>query len=282
MYEIFPWASEYLPGPARKAAYSSDFVHSFIRQEIKSHRERGIRDEPQDFIDFYLDQIEKTKNITSSTFEEDHMVQSGFDLFLGGSETTATTLRWALLFMVVYPDIQEKIQKELDAVLSPSHLICYEDQKKLPYTNAVIHEITRFSSIILITLPREAVKDTTVLGYFQRYGYPFCSDGTIIVLNIDSALFDPEYWETPHQFNPGHFLDMDGNFVTREAFIAFSVGNRSCLGEVLAKMELFIIFCSLLQTFKFTLPEGVKEVNTDIIFGSTMKPHPYELCEVLR
>ncbi|XP_040468406.1 cytochrome P450 2J4-like isoform X2 [Falco naumanni] len=168
MYEIFPWASEYLPGPARKAAYSSDFVHSFIRQEIKSHRERGIRDEPQDFIDFYLDQIEKTKNITSSTFEEDNMVQSGFDLFLGGSETTATTLRWALLFMVVYPDIQEKIQKELDAVLSPSLLICYEDWRKLPYTNAVIHEITRFSSIILITLPREAVKDTTVLGYFQR------------------------------------------------------------------------------------------------------------------
>lgn len=59
----------------------------------------------------------------------------------------------------------DKVQKELDAVLSPSHLICYEDRKKLPYTNAVIHEILRFSSIVLITLPREAVKDTTVLGY---------------------------------------------------------------------------------------------------------------------
>uniref|UniRef100_A0A8D2PR25 Cytochrome P450 2J6 n=1 Tax=Zosterops lateralis melanops TaxID=1220523 RepID=A0A8D2PR25_ZOSLA len=253
-----------LPGPAQKARFSRDFVRSFVRQEIKRHREKGRIDEPEDFIDFYLKQIEK-----------DNMVQSVFDLFLGGSETTATTLRWALLFMLVYPDIQDKVQKELDAVLSPSHLICYEDRKQLPYTNAVVHEILRFSSIILITLPREAVKDTTVLGYH-------IPKGTLIMVNIDSTLFDPAYWETPHQFNPGHFLDKAGNFVTREAFLAFSAGHRVCLGETMAKMELFIIFCSLLQKFKFTVPEGVKEINTDIIFGSTMKPHPYKLCAVLR
>ncbi|KFP71951.1 Cytochrome P450 2J6, partial [Acanthisitta chloris] len=273
--ETFPWVAEYFPGPVQKLLFSRDFVRSFIRQEIKTHREKGKIDEPEDFIDFYLDQIEKTKNTPNSTFDEDNMVQSVFDLFLGGSETTATTLRWALLYMVVYPNIQEKVQKELDAVLSPSHLICYEDRKKLPYTYAVIHEIIRFSSIVLITIPRRAVKDTTVLGYRLP-------KDTLIMANIDSTLFDPEYWENPHEFNPGHFLDKDGNFVTREAFLAFSAGHRVCLGEVLAKMELFIIFCSLLQTFKFTVPEGVKEVNTDFIFGSTMKPHPYKLCAVLR
>ncbi|NXD10442.1 CP1B1 protein, partial [Nothocercus nigrocapillus] len=59
----------------------------------------------------------------------------------------------------------EKVQKELDTVLNPSHLICYEDRKNLPYTNAVIHEIMRFGSIILVTIPRQAVKNTTMLGY---------------------------------------------------------------------------------------------------------------------
>ncbi|KFQ29509.1 Cytochrome P450 2J6, partial [Merops nubicus] len=258
--ETFPWVAEHLPGPSQKASSSCEFVRCFIRDEIKRHRERGMIAEPEDFIAFYLDQIEKTKNIPNSTFDEDNMVQSVFDLFLSGSETTATSLRWALLYMVAYPDVQEKVQKELDSVLN---------------TNAVIHEILHFVSVVLITIPRQAVKDTTVLGYRVP-------KGTIIMANIDSTLFDPEYWETPHQFNPGHFLDKDGNFVTREAALAFSAGHRVCLGEVLAKMELFIIFCSLLRTFKFTQPEGVKEVNTDIIFGATMKPHPYKICAVLR
>ncbi|NWU51050.1 CP2CE protein, partial [Dromas ardeola] len=106
MCEIFPWAAEHLPGPIKKALFSCDFVRSFIRQEIKRHRERGTIDEPEDFIDFYLEQIEKTRNMPNSTFDEDNMVQSVFDLFLGGSETTATTLRWALLYMVAYPEIQ--------------------------------------------------------------------------------------------------------------------------------------------------------------------------------
>ncbi|XP_068001287.1 cytochrome P450 2J6-like isoform X3 [Melanerpes formicivorus] len=163
--ELLPWVAELLPGPQLKASYSCEFIRSFIRQEIKTHRERGKIGEPEDFIDLYLDQIEKTKNIPNSTYDEDNMVQSVFDLFLGGSETTATTLRWALLYMMAYPDVQEKVQKELDAVLSPSHLVCYEDRKRLPYTNAVIHEILRFGSIVLITIPRQAVKDTTVLGY---------------------------------------------------------------------------------------------------------------------
>ncbi|NXL90979.1 CP2J2 protein, partial [Alectura lathami] len=274
MYEFFPWPLAHLPGPIWKGETCVNFIRSFIRQEIRSHRERGKIDEPKDFIDFYLDQMEKTKNIPNSPFDEDNMEQSVFDLFLGGSETTATTLRWALLYMVAYPDIQEKVQKEL-AVLGASHQINYEDRKRLPYTNAVIHEILRFSSIILITIPRQAVRDTTLLGYQVP-------KGTMVMANIDSTLCDPEYWETPHQFNPGHFLDEDGNFVVREAFLAFSAGHRVCLGEVMAKMELFIIFCSLLQTFTFTLPEGVKEVNLDFVLGSTMKPHPYELCAVPR
>uniref|UniRef100_A0A8C5U9X0 Uncharacterized protein n=1 Tax=Malurus cyaneus samueli TaxID=2593467 RepID=A0A8C5U9X0_9PASS len=87
------------------------------------------------------------------------------DLFIAGTETTATTLLWALFYMVIYPDIQEKVQKELDAVVGCSHIFSYEDRKTLPYTNAVIHEIQRYSKIVLIALPRMSVKDTELLGY---------------------------------------------------------------------------------------------------------------------
>ncbi|ETE56999.1 hypothetical protein L345_17289, partial [Ophiophagus hannah] len=74
-----------------------------------------------------------------------------------GSETASTTLHWALLYMVAYPDIQAKVQKELDDVLgSSSRLISCSDRRKLPYPNAVIHEIQRYANIILIGGPRQS------------------------------------------------------------------------------------------------------------------------------
>lgn len=74
--------------------------------------------------------------------------------------------------------------------------------------------------------------------------------GTLIMANVDSALFDPDYWETPHQFNPGHFLDEGGNFVTREAFLAFSAGEYT---------ESWAQVCGLDEAVLFSLwrrPEG--------------------------
>ncbi|CAM4607480.1 unnamed protein product [Lepidochelys olivacea] len=221
------------------------------------------------------DILNKAKDDPTSTYDEDDMEQCIFDLFLAGTETTISTLRWALLYMVAYPNIQEKVQKEMDTLLGPSQLICYEDRKKLPYTNAVIHEIQRYCSIVLIAIPRESGKDTTL----QAFLIP---KGTIILPNLDSVLFDPEKWESPRQFNPSRFLDKEGNFVNREGFLPFSVGPRVCFGEQLARSKLFIIFTNLLRAFKFTLPKGVKEISTKLVLGSTVQPQPYKLCAVPR
>ncbi|KGL82604.1 Cytochrome P450 2J6, partial [Tinamus guttatus] len=275
VYEMFPRFATLFLGSCRKTQSAISFLNALVTKEIERHKENRKTDENRDFVDFYLDEIAKTKGDADATYDEANLTQTVFDLFLAGTETTATTLRWAFLYMVVYPEIQEKVQKELDTVLGPSHIICYEDRKKVPYTNAVIHEIQRYSNIVLIALPRMSVKDTELLGFHIPKNTP-------IVANIDSVLSDPEKWETPQQFNPGHFLDEDGNFVNREAFLPFSIGHRVCMGELLARMELFIIISTLLQAFRFILPEGVKEVNTKFVFGGTMKPPPYQLRAIPR
>ncbi|XP_077204296.1 cytochrome P450 2J2-like [Paroedura picta] len=274
LYELFPWIMERLPGPHKKAfAYIEDF-HSFSRKEIENHKKCAVH-EPQDFIDFYLFQMKKSKNDRNSTYNEDNLAQCIVDLFIAGTETTTLTLRWALLLMANHPDIQEKVHKEMEVVLGSSQIFHYQDGKKLPYMNAVIHEIQRFKYILLFGIPRQSSKDVNLCGFF-------IPKGAIIVSDLRSVLLDPKQWETPEEFNPNHFLDKDGNFVEREAFLPFGAGTRVCLGEQLARVEIFLFFANLLRAFTFQPPEGVKELNTDPIVGASVAPRPYKLCAVPR
>uniref|UniRef100_UPI003AACE9C5 cytochrome P450 2K1-like n=1 Tax=Centroberyx gerrardi TaxID=166262 RepID=UPI003AACE9C5 len=98
------------------------------------------------------------------------------------------------------------------------------DRPNMPYTDAVIHEIQRMGNIVPLNALRMAAKDTTLGGYF-------IPKGTSLMPNLTSVLFDKNEWETPDTFNPAHFLDAEGKFVRREAFLPFSAGKRVCLGE---------------------------------------------------
>ncbi|KAK9401415.1 cytochrome P450 2J2-like [Crotalus adamanteus] len=89
---------------------------------------------------------------------------------------------------------------------------------------------------------------------------------TMILADLRSVLLDPEQWETPEEFNPNHFLDKDGKFMEREEFLPFGIGERICVGEQLARIEIFIFLTNLLRAFSFRLPEGVKElIETPIV-----------------
>ncbi|XP_042314493.1 cytochrome P450 2J2-like [Sceloporus undulatus] len=241
--------------------------------QISKHQATAAPDDLQDFIYSYLAQIEKTKDQPKPAYDESNMIQSIFDLFLGGTETSSTTLYWTLLYMVLYPEVQAKVQKEIDAVVSPGQMICYEDRKNLPYTNAVIHECQRFSNIIAIGLPRLCVKDTMIRQFSIKRG-------TVIFPNIASALHDPKEWETPLQFNPGHFLDKDGNFTCPEAFIPFSLGQRVCWGEKWQRQKMFLFFSNLLQAFTFHLAEGQRRKHKTYLGGNFAASH-FEICALL-
>ncbi|MCP6508324.1 cytochrome P450, partial [Klebsiella pneumoniae] len=89
-------------------------------------------------------------------------------------------------------------------------------------------------------------------------------------------------WERPHRFHPEHFLDAQGRFVKPEAFMPFSVGRRACLGEPLARMELFLFFTCLLQRFSFSVPAGQPLPTDHGVFMFLFTPSPYQLCAVER
>ncbi|XP_034386513.1 cytochrome P450 2J6-like [Cyclopterus lumpus] len=268
LYEAFPGVMKHLPGTHNKIFSNYDAVLDFISQEVKSHKKDLDHSDPRDYIDAFIIEMENHHE-SDLGFTEANLALCSLDLFLAGSETTSTTLLWALVFLIKSPDIQDKVQVEIDGVIGRTRQPSMADRPNLPYTDAVIHEIQRMGNIVPLNGLRMASKDTTLGGYF-------IPKGTSVMPNLTSVLFDKTEWETPDTFNPGHFLDAEGKFVKREAFLPFSAGKRACPGEGLAKMELFLFLVGLLQKFSFCVPDGV-ELSTEGLTGITRVPHPFKV-----
>uniref|UniRef100_A0A8B9EIP7 Cytochrome P450 n=1 Tax=Anser cygnoides TaxID=8845 RepID=A0A8B9EIP7_ANSCY len=209
-------------------------------------------------------------------FDNENLTEVVRNLFAAGTDTTSTTLRWGLLLMMKYPEIQKKVQEEIEQVLG-SNPPRTEHRTQMPYTDAVIHEIQRFANILPLSLPHDTTADVNLKGYF-------IPKGTYIIPLLISVLQDKSQWEKPEMFYPEHFLDSKGKFVKKDAFMPFSAGRRICAGETLAKMELFLFFTSLLQRFTFHPPPGVSASDLDLnpAISFNVIPKPYKICAVAR
>ncbi|XP_052411007.1 cytochrome P450 2J3 isoform X2 [Carassius gibelio] len=274
LYNMLPRLMRQVPGPHQRIFTLWREVIDFIREKVNAHRVDYDPSNPRDYIDCFLGEMEKVKDDTDAGFDVENLCFCTLDLFGAGTETTSTTLYWGLLYMVKYSEIQAKVQEEIDHVVGGSRQPSLSDRDNMPYTNAVIHEIQRIGNIIPMNVARATVEDIQI----GKYSIP---KGTIVTGNLTSVLFDESEWETPQCFNPGHFLDAEGQFRRRDAFLPFSLGKRVCPGEQLARMELFLFFSSLLQRFTFSSPAGV-EPSLDFKLGATHSPQPYELCAVPR
>ncbi|XP_034978025.1 cytochrome P450 2J2 isoform X1 [Zootoca vivipara] len=271
LYDLFPTLMKHLPGSHQTIFNNWKQLRSFVREIIEKHKEDWNPSEPRDFIDAYLNEM--AKGDAAPSFHEENLLHSTLDLFFAGTETTSTTLRWALLYMAIYPEIQARVQAEIDSVIGQSRQPAMDDRDSMPYTNAVVHEVQRISNIIPLNVPRMTTKDTTLAGFHVP-------KGTIMLASLTSVLFDKDEWETPNEFNPGHFLE-NGQFKKKEAFLPFSAGKRVCLGEQLARTELFIFFTALIQKFTFQAPKN-ETLSREFRMGLTMSPVPYRICAFSR
>ncbi|NWX45067.1 CP2J2 protein, partial [Steatornis caripensis] len=271
LYNSFPSILKFIPGSHQTIIKNGKLLKSFVKEKINKHKEDWNPSESRDIIDSYLQEIATDNG--SNCFQDENIVACVLDLIFAGTETTSTTIRWALLYMAMYPEIQARVQAEIDAVIGQAQQPTLEDRSSMPYTNAVIHEVQRKGNIIPFNVPRMATKDTVLDGFH-------IPKGTVMLTNLTSLMFDKKEWETPDTFNPGHFLK-DGQFWKREAFMPFSIGKRACLGELLARSELFLFFTSLLQQFTFRAPPDTT-LSLQPKMGMTIAPQPYKICAVPR
>ncbi|XP_078024362.1 cytochrome P450 2D15-like [Epinephelus lanceolatus] len=273
IYDSLPMVRS-LPLPFQKAFKLFRIAHEKRMEMLAENKKTRVPGKPRHFIDCYLDELEK-RGEDASSFSEDQLCAFLLDLHFAGTDTTANTLLSAFLYLMNYPEIQERCQQEIDNILDGKDEPSFEDRHQMPYVQAVIHEIQRTADTVPLAVFHSTTNDTELMGYS-------IPRGTIIIPNLSSVLTEEGQWKSPYEFNPENFLNDQGEFVKPEAFMPFSIGPRTCLGEGLARMELYLIMVSLLRRFKFIWPEDAGKPDFTPVYGTTQTPKPYRMKIELR
>ncbi|KAL8615093.1 hypothetical protein ACOMHN_009169 [Nucella lapillus] len=276
----------YLPGDPfkmKRILANMQSVFGFINQQMAHHQEIFNQDRQKtaaqsaDFVYSYLHQIQESRILgpTNSTLDEDNLRMCIADLFMAGTETTSTAILWALLFFLHHPHVQDKCFQEISDVIGPHRPPSMSDRPKMMYLEATICEVLRRADIVPLSLPHSSARDTIYRGYV-------IPKDTIIIPDISCVLQDPEIWEDPEDFRPERFIGPDGKLTRPDEFIPFSAGRRMCLGESLARMELFLYLATIIQHFRFLPPEEGQLPSLEGVMGMTHTPLPYKIRAVSR
>lgn len=272
--DLFPssWLAGLISGTARLAQENHRKCFELMEYAIKQHEEHraaaaanGVTEEGEDLVEVLL-RIQKegglevplTMGIIKAVI---------LDLFSAGSETSATTLNWAMSELMRYPDVMQKAQAEVRNKLQGKTKVTEDDLADLKYLRLVIKETLRLHPPAPLLIPREAMESCKILGYDVP-------KGATVLVNAWAIGRDPKHWADPEEFKPDRFdsgmVDFKG---TDFEYIPFGAGRRMCPGMTFAQASMEIVLASLLYHFDWELPGGVKpsEVNMVEDMGITVR-----------
>lgn len=238
--------------------------------EIDETYDRSVA--PKSLIEYYLREMDNTADQEGTSFTADQLLCACLDLFQAGTETTSNSLVFGLIYMLNYPRVAEKARKELLEVVGENNLPKLGHRSQLPYTNAVVNEILRLSTVAPLALVHRALKDVAMGDYIIR-------KDTLALVSIHSLHMDKEYWKDPEVFRPERFLDETGKIINHEhQFLPFGHGRRKCIGENFAKSNLFLFFATFLISFDMEYKGEGAVPSMEGLDGITISPQP---CKVL-
>ncbi|XP_071950035.1 cytochrome P450 2U1-like [Antedon mediterranea] len=248
-----------------------DFINDIIRKHAETFDSGDIRD----IIDAYILESQKHGKDDNS-FSQDTLWRAIFDLFNAGTDTTSSTILWIITYLLNYPQIQKKVQHEVDEVLGQEKAPKYSDRLSMPFLEATIMEVQRLSNVIPL-FNRATTENVNVHGYNIPAETP-------VLVNFWNIHLHPDNWERPLNFEPERFLSDDLMTIKKhEAFMPFGIGRRSCIGYLMAKMEIFIFTATLIQRFTFKVPDGEPTPSVkDYVPGLSLVPKPFKIFAIKR
>lgn len=265
--DLFPSSPfmNFLSGTARRAHANHRKNFELMECAIKQHEERraqaavngaAVQEEAEDLVDVLL-RIQKDGGL-------DMPLTMGIikavilDLFSAGSETSATTLNWAMAELMRCPDVMKKAQAELRDSLNGKPKVTEDDLVEMKYLKLIIKETLRLHPAAPLLVPREARESCKILGYDVP-------KGTTVFVNAWAIGRDPEYWDDAEEFKPERFECGTVDFKGMDfEYIPFGAGRRICPGMVFAQSNIELALAALLYHFDWKLEEGLKPSELDM------------------
>ncbi|CAD5227257.1 unnamed protein product [Bursaphelenchus xylophilus] len=271
-FKNWPILGNILATAKKTSIHLLDFFKIRIQDHVEELKNVDLSElEPTDFVAAFLKERHRLDSIGEEHFFSDQQLLTlVFDLWVAGQETTSNTIGWALGYLVHHPEVQRKAQEELDRVIGSDRTITMSDRPDLQYMQALCNEVQRIANMVPLNIIHATSADVVVDGYHLK-------KGTAITPLIGIVLYDEKIFPDPMKFKPERFLDKDGKVKRVDEFIPFSVGKRQCLGEGLARMEIFLVVANLLN--KYTLLPGKEMPDLKRRHGVTVHIRNFE-CRV--
>ncbi|THU79778.1 cytochrome P450 [Dendrothele bispora CBS 962.96] len=204
--------------------------------------------------------------------DDGQLLSNAFVYLVAGHETAAHSLSFMIAFLAIYPEVQHKVRKEVLSLTGgdPTAQLSYkEHMSKLVYTLAVFHETGRLCTVAP-RLGRRVLTDTTLTSH----RFEIAPDGSVqrvqefevnlkhgsqVILDLTAVHRNPIHWgKDVNDFRPERFIDTDTYRWPRDAFLAFSTGPRSCIGQKFATAESLCFVANLVRQFDILPPPDLR------------------------
>ncbi|KAM7408227.1 hypothetical protein PAMA_002089 [Pampus argenteus] len=277
--DVMPWL-QYFPNPIKTIFENFKKLNlefsMFIRDKVIEHRKTIQSSTIRDMTDAFIVALDQLHDKTGLSLEKDYVSPTVGDIFGASQDTLSTAMQWIFIILVKYPEMQRRLQQEVDKVVGRSRLPSIEDQPELAHVMAFIYEVMRFTSFVPLTIPHSTTTDTSIMGYT-------IPKNTVIFINQWSINHDPARWANPETFDPVRFLDETGalNKDLTGSVLIFSLGKRRCIGEELSKLQLFLITAIIAHQCHITA-DPAHPPKLDYSYGLTLKPYPFSVAVSLR
>ncbi|NXX96020.1 CP3AC protein, partial [Centropus bengalensis] len=231
--------------------FPNDVVDFFMRSITKIKRDRE-KDPLKGRVDFLQLMIEAQKSTSEGSNEANHSSKSLTDLeilsqafifIFAGYETTSTTLCYLAYELALHPDVQQKMQQEIDSVFPNKAPLAYEPLMKMEYLEMALNETLRLFPIGG-RIERTCKKNVEINGVT-------IPKGTIVMIPPYTLHRDPEYWPNPEEFRPERFSKDNKEAIDPYTYLPFGAGPRNCIGMRFALLTLKVAAVVLLQRFSF-------------------------------